>query len=53
MEFGDFLQLLIAELKQELLFLKFYLLWDEIYLSKCDDLKMIVCNKRYDFQQEA
>lgn len=53
MEFGVFLQLLIAKLRQELLFLKSYLLWDKIYLSKCDDLEMIVCNKIYDFQQEA
>lgn len=52
MEFGVFLQLLIAELKQELLFLKSYLLWDKLYLSKCDDLKMIVCNKIYYFHKK-
>lgn len=53
MEFDYFLQLLIAESKHELLFLKSCLLWNKIYLSKCDDLKMIACNKIYDSQQEA
>lgn len=37
-KFGVFLQLLIVELKQELLLLKNYLLGDKIYVSKSDYL---------------
>lgn len=52
-EFGGFLQLLIAELKPELLLLQNYLLGDKRYRSKCDDLKRIGYNKIDDTQQET